>query len=107
MEPNKGIEARQVAFTFLATLPDYETALRAVREIAERSQTLTSDDVWALLDQFGGLVHVNAVGAAMNHAARRGILSATGRIAKSTRTKAHARNVQVWKSLVYQERKEG
>jgi len=43
--------------------------------------------------------HPNAVGAALNSAARSGVIQATGRFTPSLRPKGHGRKIQVWMKL--------
>ena len=43
--------------------------------------------------------HLNAVGAALNSAARSGIIQSTGRYTPSARPKSHGRKIQIWMKL--------
>ena len=76
---------------------------RAIIKAAQALPSLTSDEVWGILEEWGitALDHPNALGAAMLAAGRRGIIEASGRVQKSARVSAHRRNVQVWKSNIF------
>jgi len=82
--------------------PDWDRAAEeAVRAVARRQPTLTTDDVWALLEASDARTHEpRALGAVMRRMAEAGVIAATERYTKSQRPVCHSRKIQVWRSLV-------
>lgn len=77
-----------------------DTALLAVERIAQRQTHLSSDDVWALLAEYGMQAdEPRAMGAVMRLAARRGLIEPTAAYRPSRRRRGPQR---VWRSLVKQ-----
>ena len=71
-------------------------ALTEIRILATERNEFTSDDLYPRLQVEPD--DPNEVGYAFKEARRLGIISATGRIKRSTRPAAKGRNVQVWKA---------
>lgn len=79
-----------------------ETALAAVFLCARWLPELTTDDVWALLDDSDESTHERrALGGTMRQAARAGWIEATDRTRKSKRPVCHRNPKAVWRSLVF------
>ena len=74
---------------------DFEVALAAVRQAAERYDEFSTDDVWPLLDVVPA--ERNVVGKAFSEACRRGWIVGTERFIRSSRPEAKGRRVQVWR----------
>ena len=66
--------------------------------LAKRQEPFTSEDITAVvgLPNIIGANRNNAVGAAMNTVARRGIMQRTGRYVKCKQVHAHARHLSEW-----------
>lgn len=72
-----------------------------LRDLARQKGSVTSNDLWELLDQRGITTHDNrAMGALFLRAAREGLLVKTSETVPSTRKSRHAGDVRVWRSLV-------
>lgn len=80
-----------------------ENFLAAVYALAQQVQTLTSDDVWAVLDDWGVDTDSRAaVGPLMASAAKHGWTEKTDQRAVSARPGSKARDgLTVWRSLVF------
>lgn len=80
-----------------------EIAATAIRHVAEREYTFTTDDVQAVLDLAGipAPDEGRAWGGAMRRAAREGVIAPTDTTRKSTQVRCHGRKKAVWLSLVY------
>lgn len=74
--------------------------LEIIRALATEREELTSDDLYAHLEQDPH--DPNQIGAAFREAAKRGIIVSTGNITKSKRAPAKGRNIQVWRSNVHE-----
>ncbi len=74
-------------------------AVAAIRKVAERLDTLTSDDIWT---EMGGHIprEPRAMGAAMKMANRLGYIRSTMMTAESRRRQNHRRPVRVWVSRI-------
>lgn len=81
--------------------PDWMiAAINAVKTVASRQPTFTTDDVWALLANSGQETpEGRAMGAVMRRAAKEGIASTTEppEYRPSVRSECHGRPVRVWK----------
>lgn len=87
-----------------ATPEDFrEGFLAAVRDLAERQESLTSDDVWEVLEARGIDTESRAaVGPLMASAAKKGWLKKTDERAVSNRPGSKARDgLSVWQSLLF------
>lgn len=74
-------------------------AYQAVRQVAERQQEFTPDDIWAT-----GLqkpVEARALGGIMRKARQDGLVEKTGRVQPTTQPESHGTDVTVWRSLIY------
>lgn len=96
--------ARDQGLAKLLATADFSRAYVAIATAATQRPEITSDEVWSILEAIAitSFVHPNAVGAAFRSAAYNGLISETGRIRKSSRVSARRRNVQVWKSLLFE-----
>lgn len=74
-------------------------AYRAIQDLCARELYVTSDSVWALLDERGvpSPREPRALGAVMRQAARDGLLEASGEYVQSEREACHSRPVQKWR----------
>lgn len=82
--------------------------LRATRQVAQRLQFFTADDVWELLsEQLPGWdtdgFEPRVMGAIMRTAAADGICAKTGDTRKSRMPACHGRDKRVWRSLLRSE----
>lgn len=87
-----------------ATPADFrESFLAAVYSLAQQRETLTSDDVWVVLDYWGvDTQSRTAVGPLMASAAKHGWTEKTDQRAVSSRPGSKARDgLTVWRSLVF------
>ena len=76
----------------------------AVAKVALRKRSLTSDDVWEVLDGMDVQTRDGrALGAVMDKAKRDGIIIATGMFTRSRRPTRHKGPVQVWESRIFWE----
>ena len=76
-----------------------ELAYAAVRQVAERQQEFTPDDIWTT-----GLQKpedARALGGVMSRARRNNMIEKTGRVQPTTQPESHGTDVTVWRSLVY------
>lgn len=73
-------------------------SLSAVKKVARKSKTFTTDEVWPLVDY---PVEPRIMGSLMRMAEVEGIASPTNRFVISERPECHSRPVRVWKSLVF------
>lgn len=79
-----------------------EIAATAIRQVAQRCHSFTTDDVQALLD-VAGIPEPDegrAWGGAMRRAAGEGVIESTNVTRKSTQVRCHGRKKTVWLSLV-------
>jgi len=74
-----------------------DAALHAVRRVAARQHTFTTDEVWSEL-QHDTHEH-RALGAVMRRARSLGLCEPSGEYRTSVREVAHGRPVRVWRSL--------
>lgn len=72
-----------------------DSALTLVEALAKRTDTITTDDLWSLLDH---PPEPRAMGAIMKRAQKNGWIEPTDRIKKSERPECHARPIRVWRS---------
>jgi len=80
----------------------YTAALAVVCELATRAPTLTTDDVWAAMQQLTATAHEPRVlGAIMRDAAQYAWIAATDQFVASTRPACHRRPLRVWNSNLY------
>ena len=78
-----------------------EAATRIAEDLAVECREFTTDAVWERLDQLGVETHEpRAMGSIMRDLARRGIVTNSGRVEKSTRPECHARPCAVWVSSI-------
>lgn len=103
LDPKAGIEQREEAIGRVsAAAPDdwKAHALAAVRQIAERQETFTTDDVWALLDrqEIPTPPERRAMAQPIRAAEHSGWITKTDRFVPSALPWAHRRNTQVWSS---------
>lgn len=70
--------------------------LEIIRTLASEREQLTSDDLYAHLEQEPH--DPNQIGSAFREASKRGIIKATGTIVRSKRPEAKGRNIQVWRA---------
>lgn len=90
-----------------ANSPDFvETAYAGLHCLAMGNRTVTSLDVWRLLNAnnyFGGSRpnHPRAMGAVFQRAKHAGLISPTNEWVKSGRVSDHNQMLRVWKSEVY------
>lgn len=75
-----------------------DIAYRAVKIVAGRHETFTTDDVWAILGGTAGTHEARAMGAVMNRIRREKIATPTSSIEISNRPECHRRPVRVWRS---------
>lgn len=82
-----------------------DAAVEAVKKLALSRPKITSDDVWALLqEQKPGASHAfdgRTMGAAFAIAAQRGYVYATDRTVPSRRPVCHRRPIRVWVSAFH------
>jgi hypothetical protein len=72
----------------------------AVKRVALKLDTFTTDDVWDELGYVSNTTHEpRAMGAVMRNAARAGIITATSGYRTSKRGECHGRPVRVWTSV--------
>ncbi len=75
-----------------------------IQSLAERKQTLTADDVKAILDERNVEAREpKAMGGAFRQAAKERLIRNSGAFVKSQRVECHSRPIAVWESLIYQE----
>lgn len=74
-----------------------ETALQLVHRLARIKDTLTTDDLWELLDH---PPEPRAMGAIMRRASKNGWIQPTNMIVNSKRPQCHARALRVWRSQI-------
>ena len=74
-------------------------ALSAIRRVAASVPELTTDDVWRALGR-DPEIEGRAMGAAMRHAAKLGLIERTDRTTRSLRVACHRRDLRVWKSRI-------
>lgn len=78
------------------------TALWAVRFLASRRPSFTTDDVWAVLDDLQvETPERRALGGVMRHAAAAGFITPTDTFIRSHRPECHCRPVLCWRSLLF------
>lgn len=76
-------------------------ALDTIVEIAQKTPSLTSDDVLAVLDRLDVKTHdTRALGGIFVQAARLGWIRKTGAYVPSKRPACHSRPILVWESLL-------
>ena len=76
-------------------------ALAAIHWCARRHAEFTSDDVWARMEQAGGVPSTGdnrALGAVFRQAAREGVIATTDRVVRSARVRLHGSPRRVWRS---------
>lgn len=79
-----------------------EAALQAIRRVAERKATLTSEDVWDEGLTCEGAGDGDALGPVMRKAAKLGYIKATGQFEiKTKRAQRHNNPKRVWASCLY------
>lgn len=79
-----------------------------IRQVAERQQQLTSDDVYKVLESRGlGFHCARVIGPLMIRAAKLGYIESTHTVRHSERASMHAAWVTVWRSLVQKEQPSG
>lgn len=76
-----------------------QEALTTIREIAQRQQAVTTDDVWLELGR-DEIIEGRAMGAAMKMAAKLGYIRRTDTTQKSLRVACHRRDIRIWESLL-------
>lgn len=76
-------------------------ALAAIKRIARKSSTFTTDDVWNDLNRRGITLVADSrvLGPIMQAAARDGLIKSTNRTRKTTRASNHRRPLTIWRSL--------
>lgn len=96
--------ARDIGMMRVLPTLECDQVLACIATAAARQEEITSDDAWRLLEGAGiiSLAHPNAMGAAFRNAALSGVIHPTGRVRKSARVSGRRRNVQVWRSLVFE-----
>lgn len=78
-----------------------EAAAQAIRRLALRLDTFTTDEVWEALAEYPQATHEpRALGALMQDAAKLGLIKASANYRPSARPACHSRPVRVWVSLV-------
>jgi hypothetical protein len=75
-----------------------EEALAVVEKLARRSESLTTDAVWALMTT--KTTEPRAMGAIMRTATKLGYIEPTDYHIPSIRRASHRRPIRVWKSLI-------
>ena len=76
-------------------------AVAAVRKVALRQVTLTTDDVWDELKGNDLSTHEpRAMGAVMSKCARDGLITRTDRVIPTRRSSANCRPITIWYSLM-------
>lgn len=73
-------------------------ALAAVKAVARGQNTLTTDDLWKIVEP---PEEPRAMGSVMRTAVRAGWISKTDRTVESTRSDCHRRPLAVWRSLIF------
>ena len=74
-------------------------ALATIEDSAWIFRTITTDDIWTILDRSIYSTHDNrAMGAVMRKAQTNGWIEPTDRVVKSTRAVCHSRPIRVWRS---------
>lgn len=73
-------------------------AIQAVRDVAHKRETFTTDALWALIPQPR---EPRALGPAMQQARRYQLCEPTDMTRCSGRTACHARPLRVWRSLIW------
>lgn len=77
-----------------------KAADRAVRRVAKKHPTFTTDEVWAALKRSKATTtERRAMGAVMRKAAAEGIIESTKTYQVSTRPECHRRPITVWASI--------
>lgn len=76
--------------------------LQAIVVLSETRDSFTTDDVWAYLGNTKDeLTHDSrALGGAMKHSEKLGLIRPTDRFVNSTRVACHRRPIRVWESQV-------
>ena len=74
--------------------------LEIIKELAEKSARITSDDVWVRLKDYPDVnTHQpSAMGAMFRRAASIGFIVSTDSFVQSARPSSHARPIRVWRS---------
>lgn len=100
--PREGAKARDRAIDQVerATGEWQVEALNAIRNVATSRPELTTDDVWRALGR-DPEVEGRAMGAAMRHAAKLGLIERTDRTVRSMRVACHRRDLRVWRSKIH------
>src|SRR5438105_9718295 len=88
----EALKERGMALAAGAESPDWKGA-EAIALLARGGEDFTAEDVRALA---GDPSHPNALGAALNAAARKGLIVCVGRI-KAERPSRHANEVRLWR----------
>lgn len=80
-----------------------DQALPMVRDVAKRSEYLTTDDVWLSLRQADVIMPTDprALGAVMKAAQKNQWIAPTDRHKLSQRPACHRRPLRIWKSRLY------
>ena len=80
----------------------HDIAMTKVREICERQEYLTTDDLWAAMESTLSKTHDNrAAGHVMTEAKNNGWCAPTDRMQRSARKECHHRRLMVWQSLLH------
>lgn len=78
----------------------FATALQVIKDLAERAEKLTSDDVWEELKNYPQVQthQPSAMGAIFRRAFNLELIVATDNFVSSKRPSSHSRPIRVWKS---------
>ena len=84
-----------------------EQVLELVRQLAERQEEITSDDINQAAHDAGVEIPVGwpAMGSILPTAARNGWIVSTSRVLRSAKPSNHGRHLIVWKSRLYRAQK--
>jgi hypothetical protein len=88
----------------LAKMAFVTQALGAIRCLAEKKAFLTTDDVWAYLDEFNCsyVKERRIIGVAIRKAQKEGIIAPSWTYKSSTRRNVnHGRRIMIWRSLYW------
>lgn len=87
-----------------------EVAYAALSAVAREKPELTTDDIWAKLEEWGEAGKTipqtptnSAIGPVVVRAKKQGLLAFAGRMEPSKRTERHMNHLRVWRSLTYAE----
>jgi len=86
-----------------ATKEWMDYAWEALKQVAYQNKTLTTDDIWAILDRYPNIQthEPRAMGAIMRKAVKHKWIRKTGNYVTTRRPIAHQKPIAVWESLAF------